>query len=144
MDQLKQLSQGQQIFAGGAVVFVIAYFLPWFSADAGPFTVTASGGDLGALWATIPMLLAIAMTAVIVVRALKPEAGLPDWPWAQITLGVGGFAAAMVLLKLIIGEDDGGGIIQISRGTGIFLALLAGIAMAAGGWLEFQSSQKEA
>lgn len=142
MEQLKQLSQGQQIFAGGAVVFLIAYFLPWFTVDAGFVDISANGSDVGALFGTIPLLLSLAMLAIIVIRALKPDAGLPDWPWAQVTLGVGAFCAAVVVLKLLIGEDDGGlGI--ISRGYGLFIATIAAIAMAAGGFLEFQANKTE-
>ncbi len=142
MDQLKQLSQGQQIFAGGAVVFLIAYFLPWFTVDAFGFSASATGSDVGALFSTIPLLLSLAMLAVIIVRAVKPDAGLPDWPWAQVIFGVGVFCAAMVVLKLLIGEDDGGTGL-VSRSYGLFIATIAGIAMAAGGWLEFQASKSD-
>ncbi|MEM9037120.1 MAG: hypothetical protein AAGA99_24380 [Actinomycetota bacterium] len=143
MDQLKQLTQGQQIFAGGAAVLFIAYFLPWFSLDAFGVSANANGSDVGALFGTIPMLLGLVMLAVIVLRAVKPDVQLPDLPWPQVTFGVGVFAGAMVLLKLIIGEDDGGlGI--ISRSFGLYLATIAALAMAAGGFLEFQRAKNEA
>ena len=48
----------------------------------------------------------------------------------------------MVVLKLLIGEDDGGTGL-VSRSYGLFVATIAAIAMAAGGYLEFQANKTE-
>jgi hypothetical protein len=69
----------------------------------------------------------------------------PDLPsWLPVALG--GAAAVLVLLKLLIGADVNGagaaeafGVsIDVSRSFGIFVALLAAIGMAAAGFLKMQ------
>src|SRR3546814_7458365 len=88
------------------LVLFIAYFLPWFKVDFGLGSVSASGGDIGFLWSTLPMLIGLVMAGVIIASKLfgvkLPE--LP-MPWSQVHLALGALAAILVVLKLIIGED---------------------------------------
>src|SRR3546814_11784188 len=88
------------------LVLFIAYFLPWFKVDFGLGSVSASGGDIGFLWSTLPMLIGLVMAGVIIASKLfgvkLPE--LP-MPWSQVHLALGALAALLVVLKLIIGED---------------------------------------
>lgn len=145
---LSKLSTGDRVIVASGGVLFIAYFLPWFTADAGFVSVSASGGDVGFLWATLPMLLGLAAAGVIIASKLF-DVTLPDLPipWGQALLGAGALAALLVVLKLLIGEDAGGAEalgIDVSRGFGIFLAALAAIGLAAGGFLKMQETDSAA
>ena len=50
-------------------------------------------------------------------------------------------AAVCVVLKFLIGEDDGGGIVEISRGIGLFLGVLASIGLAVGGYFKWKEPE---
>src|SRR3546814_485879 len=119
------------------LVLFIAYFLPWFKVDFGLGSVSASGGDIGFLWSTLPMLIGLVMAGVIIASKLfgvkLPE--LP-MPWSQVHLALGALAAILVVLKLIIGEDPTD---IVDRAYGLFLAALAAIGLAAGGFLMFKA-----
>lgn len=139
---LNKLSTSDKVIAGSGILLFIAYFLPWFTADAGIVSVDATGGDVGFLWATLPMLLGLIMAGVVIATKLF-DVKLPDLPvpWGQAMLGAGALAAVLVVLKLIIGEDTDGAEalgIDISRGIGIFLATIAALGLAAGGFLKLQ------
>ncbi|MFZ6004002.1 MAG: hypothetical protein ACOYXM_08725 [Actinomycetota bacterium] len=139
---LNKLTTSDKIIAGSGIVLFIAYFLPWFEADAGIVSVTASGGDVGFFWATLPMLIGLVLAAAVIANKLF-DVKLPDLPvpWGQAFLGAGALAALLVVLKLIIGEDADGAEafgIDISRSFGIFLAALAAIGLAVGGYLKMQ------
>jgi len=143
---LKKLSLGDQIIGGSGIVLFISSFLTWFKAEvkglgALGFSASASanGWDVGFLgW--FPVLLGIAMVAFVAVRAFAPQVKIPDLPlpWGQVLFITGCVAAALVILKFLIGEDDGGGVVDISRGIGLFLAVLASIGLAVGGYFKWK------
>ena len=139
---ISKLTTSDKVIAGSGIVLFIAYFLPWFTADAGIVSVSISGGDVGFLWATLPMLLGLVAAGLVIANKLF-DVTLPDLPipWGQAFLGAGALAAVLVVLKLLIGEDADGASafgIDVSRGFGIFLAALAAIGLAAGGFLKYQ------
>lgn len=139
---LNKLTTADKVIAGSGIVLFIAYFLDWFTADSDFGSGSISGGDVGFLWATLPMLIGLVMAGVVIANKLF-DVKLPDmpFPWGLIHLALGGLAALLVVLKLIIGEDIDGAEalgIDVSRGIGIFLAALAAIGLAAGGFLMFQ------
>ncbi|MEA3019863.1 MAG: hypothetical protein QOI47_1387 [Actinomycetota bacterium] len=138
---LKKLSRTEQIICGSAIVMLIASFLPWFTASYKGFastSVNAWSGSVGFFWGIVPTLIALVMLAHIVITHFVEGVKLPDWPWARIHL-IGGIAAAvLVILKLLIGIDTGGAAalgVSVSRGIGIFLAALAGLGLAYGGFM---------
>ena len=53
-------------------------------------------------------------------------------------LGLGGLAALLVVLKLLIGEDPSS---VVKRAFGLFIAAIAAIGLAAGGFLKFQEGE---
>jgi hypothetical protein len=135
---LNKLTTSDKIIAGSGILLFIAYFLPWFKVDFGAFggSATASGSDVDFLWSTLPMLIGLVMAAVIIASKLF-DVKLPDLPlpWGQVHLGLGAIAALLVVLKLIIGEDPTE---LIDRAYGLFIAAIAAIGLAAGGFLKFQ------
>jgi hypothetical protein len=142
---LSKLDTGDKVIAGSGIVLFIAYFLPWFTADSDFGSASANGSDVGFLWATLPMLLGLALAGLVIATKLF-DAKLPElpFPWVQAYLGAGVLAAILVVLKLIIGEDADGAEafgIEVSRSFGIFLAALAAIGLAVGGFLKFQAGE---
>ena len=143
---LKKLSLGDQIIGGSGIVLFIASFLTWFKADvkglgALGFSASASANawDVGFLgW--FPVLLGLALVGLVAVRNFAPQVKLPDLPlpWGQVEFIVGVVAALLLVLKFLIGEDDGGGVVDISRGFGLFIAVLAGIGLAVGGYFNWK------
>jgi hypothetical protein len=62
------------------------------------------------------------------------DADLPDLPvpWSQALFGAGALSAVIVVLKLLTGYHS------VDRAFGLFLATLAALAFAAGGFLKMQ------
>lgn len=138
---LNKLTQSEKVIAGSAIAFLIFSFFPWYGKGG-----YSRNGWSYFLFGIIPLLLAIIMVAQIAVSRFT-ETKLPDLPitWGQVHLIAGGLAAVLVLLKLIIGDKYGLGgsvlgvhlpSISLDRQFGIFLAFLASLGLAAGGFLK--------
>lgn len=145
---LDKLSMGDKVIAGSALAYFIFMFFPWFSFDSG----SVSGGivvginqdfngfDVGFLFGLFPLILALVMVAVIAVKLFSPETALPELPitYGQLHLILGGLAAFLVVIKLLIGEDF------VDRSFGLFLATIAILGLAAGGFLKMQEGDDAA
>lgn len=140
---LDKLTTADKLIVGGGIAYLIFMFLTWFERSEGGFSISANGWDyfLGGI---LPLLLMIIMGAQVIISRFSPETKLPDLPiaWGQVHLIAGVAAAAIVLLRLIIpAEIEFGGFDtgeNFDRAYGIFLALLAALAVAVGGWMKFQ------
>jgi hypothetical protein len=152
----KKLGVPEIVGIASVAVFFIATFLPWFTVSisgdsSGILTDTdfpsANGWDAGFFWSGLPFLLGLALLALMLIPVLAPDVTLPDLP-PFLPLVLGGVAAALVLLKVLIGADvEGAGAagafgvnIDVSRSFGIFVALLATLGMTAAGFLKFQQA----
>ena len=131
--------------AGGGVVMLIAYFLSWWSVD---IPGVGSGGSLSGsdyfLTGTVPWLLLIAI-AVLTVLAVMDKFTLPSSiPGPLVFLGASALAFLLVLVRFFSDGLDysglGGFDNYITRGIGLYLALLATIAVLAGSFLGFKES----
>ncbi len=135
---LNKLSTADKVIAGSGILLFIAYFMPWFKVDFGSFggSVSASGSDVGFFWATLPMLLGLIAAGTVISTKLF-DVKLPDLPipLGQALLADGAIAAVLVVLKLIIGEDPSS---IVDRAFGLFIAAIAAIGLAIGGFLKFQ------
>ncbi|MSO87005.1 MAG: hypothetical protein EXQ71_05740 [Acidimicrobiia bacterium] len=136
---LNKLTVSDKVIAGSGIVLFIAYFLPWFKVDfpfSGAGSVTASGSDVGFLWATLPMLIGLVLAGLVIATKLF-DVKMPTLPvpMSQFFLGLGTLAALLVVLKLIIGEDPSE---LVKRAFGLFLATLAALGLAAGGFLKLK------
>ncbi|MFP4513445.1 MAG: hypothetical protein ACLFRV_10925 [Acidimicrobiales bacterium] len=139
---LSKLSTSDKVISGSAIALLIFSFFPWFSADTGGFgpSYSESGWDFF-LTGILPVLLGIVMLAHVAITAFSPDTKLPDLPatWGQIHLGAGAASAVLVLLRLLMGAEVGG--FNLDRSFGIFLAAVAAIGLAAGGFLKFQEEK---
>jgi hypothetical protein len=142
---ISKLTTSDRLIGGGAIGLLLFSFFPWFGALGG----SRNGWDYF-LFGVIPVLLGIVMAVQIYLsRFTETKLPKPPIPWGQIHLIAGGLAAFLVLLKLIIGDKVGGGTvlgtsipsISLDRKFGIFLALLATLSLAAGGFLKMQEPE---
>jgi hypothetical protein len=123
------------------VVLLISVFFSWYTASVGPFSVSGSGWDTTDV-AKLVFLLALVAGAAWVLDLAVPGVDLP-FPAATVAL-VAGVAAAVLVLYRIISKPHAGELNSaaakaagISYGTawGIWVALLAAIAVAVGAYL---------
>jgi hypothetical protein len=151
-----KLKTSDWLIGGGAIVLLIGSFLPWFKVSVNCGGVAgfnfsgsagdANGWDVGFFWCGLPVILGLAMLAVVGIKAFSPDTNLPDLPvtWGQALLGAGGLAAVIVLIKLLIGESGGsvlGCSVDVTRAFGLFISFLAAGAMAGGAFLKFQDER---
>jgi hypothetical protein len=140
---LSKLNTSDKIIAGSGILLFIAYFLPWFKIEGFGESASWSGSDVGFLWSTFPMLIGLVMAGVTIASKMF-DVKLPDLPvpWGQAHLGLGALAALLVLLKLLLGESVLG--FDLDRGFGLFVAAIAAIGLAVGGFLKFQAGDDAA
>jgi hypothetical protein len=159
MNLLRKLNTADRIVAVSAIVLLIASFLDWFErsfeGEGGVLTWSRSiaGWDLeGAiLWVFVPVALGLLSLATVLIRAFSRRVALPRLPigYGEAMFFAGLASAGLVLLKFLLGEGDEGtavvrGVqisIDVSRSYGIFVALLAAIGFAVGGYLKWQDEQ---
>lgn len=156
---LNKLTTGEKVVGGAAILFIITTFLPWFTIELDMFGISQSesgnGWDVGFLWARFPALIALVMLVAVLASKLGGMQ-LPQLPvtWGQLHLGLGALVALLVILKLIIGEDGGLSAeeqalfddtgLEITRAWGLFVAVLAAIGLAVGGFLMFNEEKSGA
>jgi hypothetical protein len=140
------------IGVAGILLFIFSFF-DWFTVEVegndffgGGEVGGGNGWDVGFFWAGIPVILGLAMVAVVAIKAFSPDTKLPDLPvpWGLALFIAGCVAAAIVVLKLLIGEDvDGAELIgvDVKRAFGLFLAALSAIGLAVGGFLKWQEDK---
>jgi hypothetical protein len=139
---LSKLSLSDKIIAGSGLVLLIASFLPWFTFSAFGVSASQSGWDYF-FTGIVPVLIGLVMVGWIVGTKLA-EVDLPELPIPEglMLLAMGGAAALLVVLRLLIGAGDDPGDV-LDRSFGLFLAVLAAIGLAAGAFLKFQEDGGE-
>jgi predicted permease len=137
---LTKLSLGDKVIAGSGIALFIFSFLPWFGVEG------ASNNALDYFFAgVIPLLIAIAMVVQVVLAKLAgvemPTLG--SLTYGQLDLILGSIAAALVVIKLLAGSSAGNEFVSVSldRKFGIFLAAIAAIGLAVGGFLAMQEDK---
>lgn len=133
---------GLMVSALGAIVLIVAVFLPWYEVAS---AVRASAGVAGghriaavtahrALHEVNIVLLALAALAILDALAplASPAGPLPGGAGGSVVL-LGAVAAAFVLYRMLAPPTLAGGVAQLSLGVGAWLALLGALAIALGG-----------
>jgi hypothetical protein len=133
---INKLTTADRVVGISAIVFLIAFFLPWYGVD----DVGSDSGASYLLTGWIPLLLAAGMVTVIVLTRFTTTA-LPKLPlpWGQVFLIAGAVIAVLVLLRTIIPSDveiPFSDDFTLDRMFGLFIALLAAIGLAVGGFLK--------
>jgi hypothetical protein len=149
----RNYSNGDAAIGIGLVVALIAVFLPWYGAsfNCGNVSGLACGSyntSVGALsgWAGWLFFLAVLVgLAFFVLRTFVPTVQLPALPQSDAVLFVilGIFMAVMAILYLVTygGVSGSGPGYSVGPSFGLFVGLVAGIAVAAGGFLKRSDPQ---
>ncbi len=136
---LSKLTTADKLILGGGLAYLIFMFLPWYGLAGG----SNNGWDY-TLGGVVPLVLIAVMVAHVAISRFSTDTKLPDLPlpWGQVHLIAGAVAALLVLLRLIIGSDieTPFGDVSLDRKFGLILAVIAAIAVAAGGYLKSQES----
>ena len=141
---LNKLSTGDKVIGASGILLFIFSFLPWYGLGSG----SRNGWDYF-FFGIIPVLLGLLMVAAVIVTKLT-DTKLPELPLplGTILLIVGGIAAVLVLLRLIIGDSVDLGLgslgdtlgidtkIDLDRKYGLFLAFLATLGLVGGAFLK--------
>lgn len=144
---MDKLTTSDKLILGGGIAYLIFMFFPWYGFEESNQFVDVSYNNSGwdyMLGGILPLLLILVMVAHVVITNFAPDTKLPDppVPWAQVHLIAGAVAAVIVLLRLLIGSDDIGSVdtgFDLDRKFGLFLALIAAIVVAVGGYLKSQA-----
>jgi hypothetical protein len=145
------------ISAGGALVLLIAVFLNWYKVTAsikGPL-LNGSASDHISGWSSgvggkLVALLALLALAAWVVEVFVPTVTLPAPGW-MIAGGAGALSILFVLLKIVSKPDRAGHFtsaqlksagldVSVSTSFGLWLSLLASIAVVVGAYLRMTES----
>lgn len=135
---LQNMSRGDKIAAGGGLALVISLFLPWFALNLGDTGLNEILGDQlsDALSVTafefmdfmdiVLLIIGVGTIALVVLAAL----GKIDTSLRRYIEGAGGLAVVAVILTLVRNGFDTG----VDMRLGLFLGLIASIAIAVGGY----------
>lgn len=156
MKVLRKLDTADRVVVLSTIVLMGSPWLDWFKATYEGGLVggssTINGWDVSnrAFWVIIPCLLALLSLAVVLVRTYFRRVELPPLPigYGQAVFFAGLAAAGLVLMKVLVGEEVRAFVIantvidaDVSRSYGIFVALLAALGFAAGGYLKWKDER---
>jgi hypothetical protein len=145
------------ISAGGALVLLISVFLNWYTAKASvdiggassSFSTSISGWDATKLVSLLIVLAALATIAAYAIELFAPHVTLPFPAW-MIAGAAGALSVLLILFRIVnkpdkvddVSSADFGGAVSASAGTafGIWLALIAAIAVVVGAYLRMNES----
>ncbi len=140
---VKRLSTGEKIAGiSGVLLLIIMFAFDWFTIDVGGGVFEVSGG--GNAWESfgfIDIVLFLAAVAGIALALVSAAQSAPNMPVAlsAVTAGLGILAVLLVLFRIISPPDFGAGdVVDIGRGIGVFLGLIAAAGVAYGGWAAMQ------
>jgi hypothetical protein len=144
-ERFQQMALGEKIILIAAPLFFIDGFLPWFDYDIEGFGGPSRSGWSGdmAFLSILAILAAVAMAAQIAVARFT-SVKMPALPqgvtWGRVHLGLGGYIAFAVVIRLVIGESAGS--FDADMAFGLWIAVIIAAALVAGGFLMFQQEQK--
>jgi len=147
VDKFKGLSLGEKIILIAAPLFFIDGFLPWFDYDVAGFGGPSRSGWSGdfSFLSIIAILAAVVMAAQIAVARFT-TLQLPALPqgvtWARVHLGLAGYVAFAVVIRLIVGESAGS--FDADMAFGIWIAVILAAALVVAGVLMFREEQGKA
>ena len=132
------------VSAGGALILLISVFMNWYSVEVkGLGSLGAAGSASG--WdatdlAKLVALLALVALAAWAVELFAPTVRLPYPAW--MIAGASGTVAALLVLIRIVNKPGpdlpSGSPVSIGTSFGIWLALLAALAVVAGAYMRRQ------
>jgi len=141
---LNKLSTADKVIGASAIVFLIAFFLPW-EGISNEFGSASNKGYDYFLTGIIPFLVVLVMVVQIVLDKLTTTQ-LPEIPlkWGQVHLIGGLIVAVLVVLRLLVPADEGSGAfsVDLDRMYGLFIATIAAIGVGVGGYLKSKEPEE--
>jgi hypothetical protein len=116
---------------GGSVVLLISTFFSWGKFSVGPVTLNVSGWDTGALGKLVFFAALIAII-LVVVDYMKVDVSQMPVPVSLALVGAAAAGLLFVILRFLFMPDG------LSRAWGLYLAIIAAVALAYGAWLKLQ------
>jgi hypothetical protein len=144
----RRMTNGDIALGIGLIVAVISVFLPWYSASfncngipgCAGFNTSASVGGLSYWSGWLFFLAALVGLALWILRSFVPTVSIPALPQtdAVIYLIIGIFMIVMAVLWFLLGSGASVSGPGYSAGPsfGLFIGLIAAIAVTAGGFLK--------
>jgi len=147
MDTSK-LSRYDWVVVGGMILMFVALFLTWYRVVIPKELLEALGGELRNVgvgtpgfsvngWhyfsAVLAWLLTVVATAVVILKAIPALSFRPPLPEGLTALALGAIAFLLVLYRLIAVPAPSE---AFGRGAGVYIALIATLAVALGGFLK--------
>jgi hypothetical protein len=139
---------GEMIAAGAGLVLIISLFLEWYTVDIRGFTgslPTVTGWRALGFIDILLFLIGVIAIAAAVLRAMNVMPRNLPASTSFIVLVLGGLAVLLVLYRILSIPDEGAGNlpgVDVGRGFGVFLALLAAAGVTVGGWLSWNEEGK--
>jgi hypothetical protein len=133
---INKLTTADKVVCGAAIVFLVSTFLPWYGIDG--FDGANTGWDYF-LTGILPLLLAVVMVAQIAVtRFTTTQLPTIPIPWGLVHLIAGAVIAVLLILRtaIVSSVDTFAGDFELDRKWGLFVALIAALGLAAGGFLK--------
>src|SRR4051812_8187887 len=136
------------IAAASGLVLIISLFLEWYTVDIRGFSgslPTVTGWRALGFIDILLFLIGVIAIAVAVMRAMNfMPRNLPA-STGLIVLVLGALAVVLVLFRILSIPDEGAGAlpgVNVGRGFGVFIALIAAAGVTLGGWLTWNEEGK--
>lgn len=132
MDFRERVQPSDWVAGIGALILLISVFLSWYSVSG----IGISGWD-GTKWSILVLLCAMGAIAIVVLRVVDVDLGALPFPIAYVMLGLGGLSTLIVVLKILLrpGGSLLGAVYRVGISYGIFVSLIASVAVLVGGIL---------
>jgi hypothetical protein len=127
---LERLRAGEWLAGAGGVVLLVSLFLPWYGLGG----LDVSGFEALTVIDLLLALLALLAIALAVLQATQDGPALPVGA-AVLTATLGKVGAVLVLFRIAFEPESSALEVQI----GAWLALVATVAITAGGWLSLMN-----
>ena len=143
----RKLGTSDLLVGGGLVLALITTFLPWYSASASVAGFSSSVSINGFnYWSGLLFFIVVLIgLALFVLRTFVPTVSLPAMPLndAALYMVIGVFLALMALIYLLAASPAGYSGPGFSAGSsfGLWIAIITGVAVAAGGFLKRSEPQ---
>ena len=144
----KSLSTLDRVIAGGALVAFIASFLPWYGVSVLGFSVTVSGWSAGfTAWAGA-LLLTMAGVLLVLRRMGASVPSIGSAGPSVVVAGIGALGLLLVIIRWLSlpsyhGSAGAGFNYSYGARYGLYLALIAGIAVVAAAVVELRASGEQ-
>ena len=136
---LSKLSNSDKIVGVGAIVGIVAAFLPWYSWSVSVFGVSSGGGvnGLNSWWmlSFVAAVLALLMVALPLFGVALPKLGVEN---NVIEMILGAVVGGIPVLALLSGASQGGSVAgfgSAGAGIGLWGAIGGGVIVLAGAFM---------